>query len=426
MQRLSKLLTVATLALATFAFAKIALAADLYVATNGTGDGSSWANATNSLQGAIDAISGAFTTNMVWVSNGVYEASGVTNYPAGTLLTNRVAIWKAITVRSANNDPANTIIRGAWASDGNTNGVDAVRCVWMTNKSVLIGFTLTNGATLATGTDDTYGGGVLSQGSSVMISNCVISGNAAFNNGGGVYGDGILFNDTLSGNQAKRGGALQSINGTAVLSNCVIVGNFASLYAGGTRMAILYNCSLISNSTPGYGGATDACTMYNCLLSGNWAGSTGGAIQGGWGGNLYNCTIVSNYAVGSGGGVYADGAGTRKYNYYNCIIYHNASATANSNWAHANDTITFTNCCTAPAKADWPPGNITSEPMFVNKDSGNWRLQAKSPCVNTGTNGSWITTSYPYDLDSHIRIRYGTVDMGAYERVYEGAIFGFH
>jgi hypothetical protein len=259
-----------------------------------------------------------------------------------------------------------------------------------------------------------------------MISNCVISGNASLIHGGGVYGDGNLFNCTLSGNRSERGGALQSLTGAAVLSNCVIVGNFASIYAGGVRMATLYHCSLISNSTAGYGGAVDACTMYNCLLSGNRAGTTGGAIQGDWGGHLYNCTIVSNYAVSSGGGVYANGAGTRKYNYYNCIIYFNTSGTVNSNWAHANDTLTFTNSCTAPGKDGWSPGNITSDPLFVDKDSGNWRLQAKSPCVNTGTNVSWITTSYPYDLDYRVRIRYGTVDMGAYERIYEGTVFGVH
>ena len=72
MKRSYRFLFVVELLVLALAFAQKAPAADLYVATNGTGDGSDWANATNSIQGAIDAISGAYTTNTVWVSNGVY------------------------------------------------------------------------------------------------------------------------------------------------------------------------------------------------------------------------------------------------------------------------------------------------------------------------------------------------------------------
>ncbi|MDO9542299.1 MAG: choice-of-anchor Q domain-containing protein [Kiritimatiellia bacterium] len=61
--------------------------------------------------------------------------------------------------------------------------------------------------------------------------------------------------------------------------------------------------------------------------------------------------------------------------------------------------------------------------MFENKDGGNYRLAANSPCVNRGINQSWMTT-WPYDLDGRARIRYGTVDMGAYERINEGTVYG--
>ncbi len=68
-------------------------------------------------------------------------------------------------------------------------------------------------------------------------------------------------------------------------------------------------------------------------------------------------------------------------------------------------------------------GNITNDPFFIDKDSGNWRLTPNSPCVNQGFNQDWMTNSY--DLDNRIRIRYGTVDMGAYELIYEGSIYMF-
>ena len=42
-----------------------------------------------------------------------------------------------------------------------------------------------------------------------------------------------------------------------------------------------------------------------------------------------------------------------------------------------------------------------------------------SPCINTGTNRDWMTNAS--DLDKRKRIRYGVVDIGAYERINAGS-----
>ncbi|MFH1476074.1 MAG: hypothetical protein ABIH24_01075, partial [Verrucomicrobiota bacterium] len=410
MQRLFKLLAAATLALATFAIAQITTAADRYVATNGTGNGlSGWANATNNLQGAIDAID----SGTVWVSNGVYQTGGVTNYPTGAncFLTNRIAIWKAITVRSANNDPINTVIKGEW-NPVTTNGPAAVRCVYMTNGSSLIGFTLTNGAGLTTNEVpvgiqrwDLSGGGVFSQSYLTTISNCIITGNSSAGDGGGAY-NGRFFNCAVIGNRAYGGAGFVQGDADCVLSNCVVVGNWAKKYAGGARIATLYNCSLISNSSDGAGGAVEACNLYNCVLFGNRSAARGGAVNAYYGGIYKNCTIVSNYSATGGGGVDNNSGVQGIAKYVNCIIYFNTSGATYSNWYSIGQVDNFTNSCIAPATTNvGSVGNITADPMFIDKDTGNYRLSSSSPCINAGYYESWMATGL--DLDNRIRLRYG-------------------
>ena len=72
------------------------------------------------------AINYAYAGETVLVAAATYDSGG-TVVP-GRYVTNRVYISKAITVRSLNNDPANTIIKGAW-DPATTNGWLAVRCV---------------------------------------------------------------------------------------------------------------------------------------------------------------------------------------------------------------------------------------------------------------------------------------------------------
>lgn len=392
------------------AFAHMASAQDWFVTTNGSGDGSSWASPTNSIQGAINAAAVGVT---VWVSNGVYDTGGITNYPTGSLLTNRVAITKAITVRSANNDPTNTIIKGS-----SPDGPAAVRCVWMAANSQLIGFTLTNGATKEGWGADEYGGGVRASAASSIVSNCIIVNNSCWGYGGGACW-GTLYNCTLSGNFGYwyGGGASYS-----VLYNCTLSNNTTYSAGGGARECTLYNCLLTYNraiAQARQGGGSSYGALYNCLLTGNTAesGSGGGAC----GAALYNCTLVGN-AASSGGGAFG---GTLA----NCIVYFNNATSGNgSNWY---STVNFTNCCTMPTNDLPGTGNIMSDPMFIDNGSnyglalvaGNYRFAtSRSPCVNTGTNMLWMTNSWGrLDLDGNLRIHIqygavnGIVDMGAYE-----------
>lgn len=318
------------LALLPFLLSLVLVRADThYVSLQGTNNSpyTNWADSATQIQWAVNASDVGDT---VLVSNGVYQVGG-TNVNVYKL-TNRVYISKAVIVRSLNNDPTNTIIMGGF-DPVSTNGWLAVRCVYMVEGSSLIGFTLTNGATLRTnevvsvGQDGT-GGGVWAAGASSTISNCVIVGNAAWGDtangygGGGIY-FGTVFNSQIIGNRIHNyygGGACE-----AILSNCTIAGNSApsaSGYGGGVHAGRLYGC-IVSNNSAYMGGGiahvsdSDEMKAYNCTIVSNRASYGGGARTA----ILINCLVISNYATVNGGGV---SAGTLT----NCTVAYNQSPTA--------------------------------------------------------------------------------------------------
>jgi hypothetical protein len=160
-----------------------------------------------------------------------------------------VVIDKAITVQSVNG-PVVTMIRGAF-QPGGTNGNAAIRCVWMTNNAVLVGFTLTNGATRASD----YGGGVWCQSTAAYISNCFILGNAADAEGGGVLFGSLQF-CTLAGNAASLGGGASG----SQLTLCNVTSNRASV-GGGVLLGTLALCQLFGNQATTFGGGVSGGTL---------------------------------------------------------------------------------------------------------------------------------------------------------------------
>ena len=307
---------------------------------------SSWQTAAQTIQEAVDATTGPGA--LVLVTNGVYATGGRAVH--GTM-TNRVAVDKAITVRSVNG-PGVTVIQG-YQVPGTTNGNGAIRCVHLTNGAVLSGFTLTQGATRAAG-------------------------------------DSVL---------EQSGGGVWCESPDALLTNCLVRGNAAMADAGGVCRGRLDRCLVTDNSAGRFGGGAAGGVLNNCVLARNLAGWDGGAI---FGGLLTNCTLVANWTKGVGGGAMN---GTLR----NCIVYYN---TADSLSPGSSNTwcCDLVASCTTPGSILW--GNLTNEPRFVDWPNGNFRLQSNSPCLNAGSNALASGTA---DLDGRLRVVGGTVDMGAYE-----------
>ncbi len=228
-----------------------------YVDANSVGPISpytNWATAARTIQEAVDA---AVPGNLVLVNSGIYNTGG--KAVSGSTMTNRLAINKAIVVQSLNG-PGVTLIAGQ-GSNGCV-GPGAIRCAYVGTNAVLSGFTLTNGFTLPLGEYGRYqsGGGAYCEPSG-MLSNCVVAGNTAAYQGGGVF-QGTLQNCVLYQNSALMGGGACS----NLMNNCSVSGNCADATGGGAYQCTINNCIVYYNRAardPNYygGSCSYSCTM---------------------------------------------------------------------------------------------------------------------------------------------------------------------
>jgi hypothetical protein len=373
--------------LLVLAAARHSCAAIYYVATNGNDSaaGTNWATAKATIQAAIDL---SVSNDTVLVSNGVYATGGRIVYGA---MTNRVAITKAIMIRSING-PTVTTIKGS-----GPRGNAAVRCVYVGANATLSGFTLTNGATRASGDDvrERSGGGAWCE-SSGVLSTCTLSGNSADVYGGGSY-SGTLSNCTLSGNSADYGGGSYS----ATLNNCILSGNSAFNYGGGSYYSTLNNCTLSSNSAFGGGGSSRG-TLNNCTLSGNSADWGGGSYSG----TLSNCTVSGNSA-------YQYGGGSCYGTLYNCTLSGNSA----TNYGGGSSGGTLDNCTLSGNWANWGGGSYSGT-LYNCTLSGNWAKWGGGSysgtlhnCTLSGNWAKWGGGSYDGTLN-HCTLSGNSADYG--------------
>ena len=355
-------------------FIPISFATDRYVATNGGSISpyTSWDTAATNIQWAVNVGTNG---DRVLISNGTY------------VLTNTVTVSAAINIYGYPDGSLPVV-------DGNSN----VKCFSISAGASLSNLWITRGYAAGDG------GGIymLTTGS---VQNCVISNNIANNRGGGVWLDnGTLKNCIITCNMqtnttttANWGGGGVLFDGGLIL-NCIIERNSAG-WAGG---AVYINANLQVAST----------LLQNCMIRNNTAEARGGGLYY-W--SFYNeivssCTIVSNYSS-LGGGVCNNAAGGRIM-YENCIIYSNIPANV---YSFTGRGAFYTNCCipSIPAPVETNVNPVTANPQFVNWTSQDYHLLNTSPCVNTGTNRSWMGATV--DLDNKPRISGRIVDIGVYE-----------
>ena len=170
------------------AFAALSVVADtLYVDKNAKpgGDGKSLETAYNTIGAALEAAEFGWT---VKVAPGVYDSEEVVDSHG---YTNRVLITKRVHLKSIGGKDVTHIV-GKWAKNSVHAtipgvGSDAIRCIRMDSGayfSVIEGFTICNGAAHTTDNIRSgYGGGVLGNGISYYVVDCVVSNCTAVRGG---------------------------------------------------------------------------------------------------------------------------------------------------------------------------------------------------------------------------------------------------
>jgi hypothetical protein len=127
-----------------------------------------------------------------------------------------------------------------------------------------------------------------------------------------------------------------------------------------------------------------APTITNCFLSENYAefGAGIGNINKS-SSTITNCTLTRNNATDSGGGIYDNNSSPR---ITNCIIWSNTAPNGPEIYNDKASSPTVTYC---DVRTEYNGiGNFYANPVFVDQESGDFHLQAISPCIDKGNNGA--------------------------------------
>lgn len=292
----------------------------------GTGDGSSWKNASADLQKMIDELANNGQAGEVWVAAGTYTPQSQlisgTAYSASFRMRDGISVYGGFAGGESSKlerakgtmpwDFTNkTILQAAyydhndfsWTNNKWTLTSDSRHVVWFapmpgesafTNVTTLDGVTIQGGyAQGGTGLDDfktDRGAGVYMDGANAYLSNCIVKENYATGNGGGVYlKDGRVMTSFIYNNNADADGGAVYVDDAGLVLRSMLSNNSAHNGAG----AYLHNGTgkdETGNDHPEYL-ILSTCVVSNNTMTGN------GAVYCDKGGVMMQNTITNNNCV---------------------------------------------------------------------------------------------------------------------------------
>ena len=248
-----------------------------------------------------------------------------------------------------------------------------------------------------------------------------IDGNRSYPEGGcgvsrGARWDGFI----ITGGMAKQGAGIFNDNGSPTIVNCIIRGNAATHEGGGVYTLSRGTC------------ATGSPLFINTEISGNQANRGAGMYNEGGATNLLNVTLSGNQARVSGAGMY--NAQTTGVKVMNSIIYDNRTIASQILPNIVNMAVGTEYSFCVIEGIDVPNAwnllgtnagdNHTGILYFAKPEfntnggmvAGDYRLKdVRSVANNAGWNPPIITAGCTKDLAGGERIYDDRVDIGAYE-----------
>ena len=353
-----------TIDIGAYEFQKIPTSRIRYVKPGGTGDGSSWNNASGDLQKMIDELADNNPQNLageVWVAAGTYAPQSQlisgTAYSASFRMRDGISVYGGFAGTETTKqerkkgtmpwDYTNvTILEGAYYDHANlqwnnnkwTLTSDSRHVVWfapMANEGAFGRVTILDGVTIqggyaqgGTGLDDFMtdrGAGVYMDGANAYLTNCVVKENYATGNGGGVYlKDGRVQTSLIYNNNADADGGAVYVDNTGLVHRSMLANNSAYNGAG----AYLHNEIESGTDHPEY------LILTTCVISNNTTRGNG-AVYCSKGGVLMQNTITNNNCVtatdatdskaSQTGGIYIDEYAL----VLNSVIWNNRKGTIN-------------------------------------------------------------------------------------------------
>ncbi len=427
----------------------------------GKGDGSSWDNATNDLQAAIEAaaLRGSRKTHVL-IKAGTYSPKGYPNLDGVQTdvrlkhfsLRNGITVIGGFLGNEEDSNPlgGTTFLSGGPVTGG-VPGADNVYHVFyhpegtgLDNTAVLENVTVIGGSSNG-GANHECGGGMYNTNSSPILDNCTLSWNNSTGNGGGMYNANsspILDSCTLSwNNSTDNGGGMCNANSNPVLDNCTVLENNATWFGGGmansSSSPVLNSCTFSGNSaTYDLGGGmynTDSSPVFtNCTFSGNNASTGGGmANQSSSSPVFTNCTFSGNSSTGIGGGMYNQSSSSPVFT--NCTFSGN-NASGGGGLSNDSSSPVFTNCTFSGNSSTGIGGGManwsSSNPVLIsctfsgnrtgNIGGGMYNQSSSIPTVF----GSIFAGNYLIDGSAVSEIEGDSIDLASADNLIRGTNYG--
>ena len=281
--------------------------------------------------------------------------------------------------------------------------------------------TITNSTISHNNSYEGHGGGIWWQGSDIQVNGCTINANRTAIDGGGVYFEVDVtarryaeMKDTrISGNRAgNNGGGISGENVDLAFFNCIISGNAAFESGGGVctadgaRISEMINTTIADNQAAEGGGIynhnpENLTALLNSILWGN----------------------KDNSGTGLPAQVRTSGAETDAHATFNCIQDDNPNDANIPFGGDPNFNIDDDPCFVMRGFwADANDINVPAEPDDPNSVwvEGDYHLLIDSPCIDAGSSAALpLAKSFSIDIDGEPRVAGQDVDMGAdeFERV---------